>query len=300
MKKIIAVMMALALAVSFAACAKQGDGGKAPKTLAGDTSVMAMCFAAPEGYETVGRVIDKTADGVITEKNIVYNFADGAKLTFAYGANLTLSELFDLTDKETAEYGGRTFYLTSTGKTMRAFAQEGEDLYCINFDLPDEDSRARYDAVAETVSFVEEKETQENGDDLYAINWSFDEAWNCVSASSYLEETPDGAVKEKSMTWRFGADADNVDFRFEIIVYKDAALADQLDDEKQYVEEEINGVTYSVLAVSEDEKPYDYYVQQGDDVYRIKNLGVSNGLFSSRSEESDAAFAQFMNGISFS
>ena len=117
-----------------------------------------------------------------------------------------------------------------------------------------------------------------------------------------MEEKPDGTVVSKKFIWKYSQDSETIDYRFGIEEYKDAKLADILKEDKEYEELKIGGVTYSVEKSDKETDTYDYYnyyVQQGDNVYVIQNKGISNGWFVSRSEESKKAFETFINSVKF-
>ena len=137
-----------------------------------------------------------------------------------------------------------------------------------------------------------------NDTDLYDISYKLDEALKVYSYSTNLTETPDGETVEKSVTWKFGEDSDNIDFRFQIAVCKNSTVKEQLKEDKEYEEKTIGTIAYTVRVPDEGKKAFEYITQHGKDVYIIRNNGKS-GWFTTRSEESEEAFEKFLNTISF-
>ena len=102
------------------------------------------------------------------------------------------------------------------------------------------------------------------------------------------------------LVFTIGKDGDNLDFRFYVCLLKNTTLENELDSEKEYEEKTVGDITYKVLKPDEGKAAFAYYTQHGDDVYEIRNRGVSNGWFGvSRSEESEAAFEKFLNSVHF-
>ena len=89
-----------------------------------------------------------------------------------------------------------------------------------------------------------------------------------------------------------------VDYSFCLLYH-----GDQSDAEKKKLEEgQIGDITYSFEKGEKKTDTFDhynYYVQQGEDVYVVQNKGVSNGWFTSRSDESKKAFKKFIKTVKF-
>ena len=301
MKKIFAIILTAAVALALAACGGSGGntgGNTKPKTIAEDTNLFGMSFVPPEGYETVERFIDRTEDGTISEKDISFYFADGTTLGFAYATGLGITEA-DLSSYETKTVADKTFYLIESGSTLNALALAGGDvLYGISFDSEDEGQKELFEKALEGLSFTDSKEAAVDDEDLFGIRYSLEGLGKVASSYISAEETPTGELKEKTIMWRFGTDADNIDYRFYICVYKNTTMEEKRSESKTYEEQEINGITYTV-AIPDDEEPYEYYVQHGEDLYQIRNAGTSSGWWTSRSDASVVAFQIFLKSISF-
>ena len=305
MKKLLCVLLTFALlAFSFAACGKQPgdtpeDAAPVSRKVADDIDVMALHFTAPEGYETVQAFISERVDGKLLEKDITFSFADERELSFGFSPELQLSELLELDDLETREVGGETFYIRESDGAYQAFAQKGADLYALQYDKAE--SREAFDAVLDGVSFTDAVETKTYDRDLFGATCTIDETLPLFGYTTNIEETPAGDLLKKGVVWQFGTDAQELDYRLMIRVYKNSTVEEAIDDpEKETQEQEIGGIVYTVVKPSsEDEKPYAYYTQQGDDVYLVRNNGASSGWFTSRSEESFAAFETFLNSVRF-
>ena len=317
MKKLLALLIAAALIFSLAACSASGTDSKGDNasdnsaaepteapviTAADDTDVLAMHFNAPEGYDTVERYIEKFSDGSISQKTLTYEFADDSEIMVGYTYGHSITEAVSqekLDEAEIAEYAGKSFYIIEQYTTVMAVNQEENYMYGIGYTFSGEIDREKFDAFMDGVSFTDSTATEENDDDMYEIHYALDSTWKISTTNSNQMETPDGEIVKKSIGWHVGEDEDNLDFRFVVRVFKNAKVEDQLSEDKEYEEQEINGVTYTVLKTSDDHKPYEYYTQRGDDVYMIRNNGVSGGWGVDRTEESEAAFETLLNSISF-
>ena len=321
MKKALCILVTALLLLSLAACGASGvkpsdtNGGEATAVTSDtetppepeapdvidDTSVNAMSFKAPEGFVSVKRTFDKTTDGTITAKNVEYTFADGSILEFAYSLaqGEQLSDHIPA-DTETKDYGGKTFYVIPKSGDIIAAVQEGEEIYGVSYEAAEEAVRETFDGYMAGISFEEDAELTEIEPDIGNVTYSFDDSWNPVSVFTSEVERSDETTERCVYIWRFGKDAKNLDFRFQISRYVNSTIAEQIKESDNTEEKVINGITYTVVLPSDAaDKPFKYFTQQGDDVYLISNNGVSDGWFTDRTEESEAAFEIFINGVSF-
>lgn len=315
MKKLLALMIAALIILSLAACggtrSSDNGGNTAEPTepadlhISDDTDVLDMKITPPKAYATVCRSLDKLGDGTVFEKNLGYTFDDGSELTFATSTGVTEDQIGQIKsaigeDKiETREAAGKSFFVFEYGSEWYAINQTDDVTYGIQYKLAEgsEDS-AVFDKALEGVSFTDNKTSEINEEGLGDISYTLDSALNVASCYDDLEETSDGEMKSKAYTWRFGKDKDNIDFRFVIRVEKGKKLEDELDEKKTYDEKEIGGLTWTAFNNGDGEY-YDYYIQHGGDVYIVKNIGVSTGWGTTRSDESFEAFGKLMDSISF-
>lgn len=315
MKKLLALLLALLMVFALAACSgsdsdsKKDDGGSnsdepdEPEVLyiKDDTTLPGMTFTPPEGYIAVERTFDAPADGSTPEKNLKFYYDEDTTLNFAYsdktGANL--SEMLDLDTLESVDCDGVTFYFYEQSGESTALAQIDNVIYGVDYVYTDKD-RTRLDDALKSIKFEETEPVMENEDpdQLGDITYALDDNLNVVSTYSTQKETTDGELMEKSMTWRFGEDKDNVDFRFLIRLTKNAKLEDVLNSETTYVDEKVGDIDYKVRK-DDDGASLEYITQHGDDVYEIKNLGVYTGWSTRRTDESKTAFSAFFTTISF-
>ena len=313
MKKIIALLLAAVFLLSLAACggANQGGSGQsgestdAPETtakpkIADETAVMNMSFSAPEKYSTVQRYIQKDTEGKVTEIDVNYILDDGAKIIYAYSFDGGITEE-QLSGRETVEIAGKTFYTIDSGKTQAALTLDGSSTYAFSYVFAsDEDvDKTIINKLGEGIEFTDNTEYTDNDDEMYGINYKTDGIGNLVSLHNTTEETPDGDLVTKQLSWYFGEDIKNIDYRFFIKLTKDSKIEDVKEADKEYTEVTINDITYTAVVADEGKKPYDYLVQRGDDVYQIHNSGKSGWIGVTRTEESEAAFETFINSISF-
>ncbi|MBR5428664.1 MAG: hypothetical protein IK118_09975 [Clostridia bacterium] len=310
MKKTIALLLAALLLLSLTACSggsgKKTDNGitttEEPTepvvlTAADDTQVMDLCFTAPQEYETVERYTDLDANGGLLEKDLVYSLADGGSITYAYMKGQDLSTIMDTSELETREAGGQSFMITERSGNYLAFAQKAEDLYAVSYAPGEGGDGSLLDTLLAQVSFTDATETSIDDIDLYDIRYTIDENLHIAGTSIKLLSTPDGTVTKKSVFWNYGESDDSVDFTLMVRVFKNATMASVLSEEKEYEQKTVSELEYTVLK-TDDDTPYEYYTQHGDDVYEIRNNGKS-GWTTTRSDESIAAFEAFLNSVGF-
>ncbi len=328
MKKLFALMLALTLIVSLAACSGSGQGGEnasnqteAPTEpavlhISDDTDVLDMSITPPEDYVSVKRTLDRHADtGAVIEKNLAYTFSDGSVLTFATSCENEENQAEYIIENigedktEKREIGSKTFYVFEYGSELYAINQTDDVAYGIRYQFSEDSSDSStesteekksseiFDKALESVSFTDNKTTEENEEGLGDIKYSLDDSLNVVSVYDELEETKDGEMVRKSYTWRIGKDKDNIDFRLLVRVIKNAKIEDELNDDYTYSEKTSYERDYTVREV--DGNDCEYYYQKGDDVYIIKNLGNNTGWSVNRSEESYQALDALMQTVSF-
>ena len=271
-----------------------------PATVAEDTCILTMRFAPPEGYETVERGINKSADGILNEKDIFYYFEDGSEIGYTYVRGYGTSQVMDTATAEAVEQDGKTFYLMAWGDTLYAFADAEDGVYGVTAFPVTEDDRSLFDLAMQTVSFGEEVPLADSEDLPAGIRWEIPDDWTLAYTFSTREETPDGSLVSDRISFSFGEDPTSLDWRFTICAHRGTTLEEQLGSYKEYGTQEVGGVVYTVDHDDYNANgPTDCWTQQGDDVWVISNSGVT-GLFSNLcSEESIPAFETFLGSIRF-
>ena len=301
MKKLLKTIIIISIAFTIAACSgggsSSGGSGSGAKKVADDLDVMAMHISAPAEYETVERYTEYRPDGSIIEKDILFNLSDTEGYTYAFAGDSVLADMTDVSKLEQFEENGKTVYRYDSGDNMMAFIQVDKDLYAVDY-TTSEKNEDKLRELVKGVSFTNKTTTIVDDTSLNDIQYKIDDR-NLAETGVRREEDPKGNLIAKTVTWYFGEDENNVDFRFMIRVYANSKLEDVLSESKTYEQKEINGITYSSLVNDDGNPSYEYSVQHGDDVYMIRNNGSSNGWFTNRSEESYTAFETFMNNISF-
>lgn len=313
MKKLIAFIVVGLLLLSFAGCGGSGGGQEKARTVADDRSIFEMRITAPEGFTSMERFTDQDKDGGIFERDLNFTLADGSKISYGCMRGQILAELTDISSLDTKEVNGNTYYIVVRGDESAAFLQRENDLYAVQYTPAEEaeDAEAEADAgAAETdentgldqalaaIRF-EESETPEADDtELYALSLSL-EGLTVAGSTVNVIATPEGEITEKSVIWKFGEDAQSPDFRIYTRIFRGKTLEDVRKEGKEYETKTVGDREYSVLAAGEDETPYEYYTQYGEDVYEIRNNGNNNGWFVDRTEESVTAFEQVLATVTF-
>lgn len=302
-KQKIAFVLAMLMVVAMAGCGKGKDKEKETKQIiADDKSVMNMTFTPPAAYESVLRTIEKTTAGDVIQKELDYTLADESEIDYAYlyMEGVDLAERLKSDETETKEIEGRTFYIRQSGDNYEAYAQKDAHIYGISYTPPAEGTRDPFDTVMDAIHFSEKMETVTDDAAFEGLSYTVDEELPLYSTTTTVTEKQDGTLLKKLVQWNYGKDGDNLDFRFYVCLLKNTTLENELDSEKEYEEKNVGDITYKVLKPDEGKAAYAYYTQHGDDVYEIRNRGVSNGWFGvSRSEESEAAFEKFLNSVHF-
>ncbi len=315
MKRRFALLLAVIMAFSFMACASSFKPGeklhlKPNKNISADQTVLDMSFTPPEDYVSVKRSIDRRSDGTITEKVMTYTFADGSELAFSSAKDVEEGQLEQVRDYisadkiENREIAGKSFMVFEYDE-LYAMCQEGTNAYGVQFVFPESEGEASeepktselFDKSLEGLSFTDNTETAENAEGIDGISYTMDENLNVVSTFDVQEESKGGDLVSKSYTWRYG-EGESIDFRFSICVVKNTTVDEQLDKDKTYSQATVGDITYTVRKDSDD-KIFEYYTQQGSDVYIIRNLGDDSNWFTTRSEESYTAFENLINSVSF-
>ena len=319
MKKILALLLALTMMFALAACSGSdtakddngsNSGGNSSKSeepteapepqFTDDRALPGMTFEVPNGFTSVERLIDKKADGTLKEKNVKFYYDEDTTLSFAYSeaGDDNLADMLDLEKLESMDCDGKTFYYYPNGNNVTALAQVDKTLYGVEYARKEgsEDQKMLDDAL-KNIKFESVEAITENDEGLEAISYELDSKLKVARTVSVQQEDTDANLMKKAMTWYFGDDADDPDFRFLIRVVKNSKVADELNEETEYVDEKLGDVDCKVR--KEDDHSIEYFAQIGDDVYEIKNLGTYNGWMTSRSDESYTAFEAFVKTISF-
>ena len=313
MKKLLALLLALTVVAALAACSSgstgESDGSgntveevtkaPGPQTIADETSVMKMSFSAPETFESAERFINMLADGTIKEKNVTFNISDDESVTYAYATEgQDMMEAAESQEHETAEYAGKTFMIFNYDGAYQSFTQDGEEVFGVQYTAP-EGGREKLDEALSGISFTDNTDTATDDTEIEGVSYTIDNTLPLAAYSTNVIETAAGELTKKTVTWKFGSDYDDLDFRFVVRVYKNTTIEALHKADKEYEDKEVNCVTYSVLVDSNSDAPYEYMTQQGSDVYELRNSGKSSGWGTTRTEESFAAFETFLNTVSF-
>ena len=315
MKKVIALLLAVAVLFTLAACAKSENGGDptpsdVPETEAptedpslayrieNDRSVEFMTFVPPEGYTSIERILDMHADGTLSEKTLNFYWDDGSEVSYASTSNYRLEDYLDVSTLESKEINGQTAYFYNESSDHMVMFQIG-DVLCALDCVPAEGSEdySRLDEALENLQFGECEFACEADEDLGAIRCDLSVLGEPVSTSSSERVDLEGNTLRKSFTWRYGQDADNLDYRMLIRVVYGGKVEDELSEYSTYEDGTLLGLPCKIRM--EDGHQIEYFVQRGDDVYVLKNMGVNGGWFVDRSEESYSAFDALIETVSF-
>lgn len=318
MKRLLAILICILLILCASGCssgedqsagsgssAAANDVAPAPK-VADDTSVLGMSFTPPAGYSTVTRFVESRTDGSFSEKDIFYNYDEDTEIRFAAVKGYKVEDVMKTEGKETMQAGGATFYLQTSDSSSMAFAEYDGALYGIRYAKSETAVCPTFEEVMQGISFAAAADTLLNEDEesIGAIRYTLDSTKPIAGRASAVTEKPDGTPAEKYCIWRFGEDAEKVDYSLMIELVKDATVEEET---KEYLEKtsytigskELNGLSFTTVTKGDEDAPYAYYVQHGGDVYRVSNSGSNNGLWTTRSEESVTAFEALLNTISF-
>ena len=315
MKKVLAVLLCALLIFSLSACGSKKDDAKSsekttvseePKFIdvTEDTDAMNLHFTPPVGYDSVERVSGKDVKGNITEKSFNYTFADNSSVMVGYtvGKDATDSIPQKSLEKATAAtYAGKPFKVIEEGSAFVALCEEGDVIYGIGYSFAKkaDGNKAKFEDFMSKISFTNATETQTDDDNLFGITYDAKAAGNMTSEQITVTKKADGTLTQKAVSWHYGKDEKNLDYRFLIRVYKDTTVDAQKTSGNEYEEKVINGITYAVRKMSNGEKPCEYFTQHGKDVYKIYNHGVAGGWGVDRSEQSQTAFEAFVNSVKF-
>lgn len=315
MKKLLALLLVVSVLFTLTACAKTENGSEpmpsgATETEAptedpsladrieSDRSVEFMTFVPPEGYSSVERMLDMRADGTLTEKTVNFYWDDGSEISYASTSAYRLEDVLDLSTLETREVNGQTGYFYDSGSDRMVFFQIG-DVLCALDCVPAGDSEdySMLDEALENLQFGECDFSCESDENLGAIRYDLSVLDDPVSIYSVQLVDLEGNTIRNSLSWRYGEDEDNLDYRLLIRVVYDGNVDDELSEYATYEDGTLQGLPCKIRM--EDGHPIEYFVQRGDDVYILKNMGVSNGWYTGRSEESYSAFDALIATVSF-
>ena len=316
MKKVLAVLLCALLIISLSACgSKKNDEttgeqetvSEASKFIDAteDTDAMNLHFAPPSGYDSVERVTGKDVNGNLTEKSFQYTFADKSSIMVGYTVGKDPTDTIpqkSLESAKAATYAGKQFKVIEQGSAFVALCEEDKVIYGIGYSFAKkaDDNKAKFEDFMSKISFTDATETQEDDNDLFGITYDAKAAGNMISEQVTVTKKADGTLTQKAVSWHFGKDEKNLDYRFLIRMYKDTTVDAQKTSGKEYEEKVINGITYTVRKMDSGETSCEYFTQHGKDVYKIYNNGVSDGWGVKRSEQSQTAFETFVNSIRFS
>ena len=298
MRKIIAALLALGLIFVLESC---GDNkSENDEIIQGDTSVMAMSFTPPGEYESLERIVEHNTDGTVTEKYMVYTLSDDTKISYQYLTGIRFSQLINKKKAEKLEQDGHTFYLKHSKGVYQAFTKAGGGIYSLLCSVADnERGREIFDDALSGVSFTEAEKTGVNGFTVCDLNYKVSGELSVQKKRTSLTQNSDGKLLKKSVMLYFGETEGKTDFRFEMIAFKNTTIKEIVGKERKYKYQTIGKVQYAAMKSNEAGVPYAYYTQQDDDVYEIVNIGVNDGLFTTRSSKSEKEFTDFMKNIYF-
>lgn len=317
MKKLLALLLAVAVLFTLAACSGSGKDGLTPTdessvpetetpteaptpadSILEDRSVEFMTFVPPEGYSSVERVISTFADGSLDEKTITFYWADESTVAYASTAGYNIGDYLDLTTLESKEISGQTAYFYNSGADHMVMIQL-EDVLCALDCVPAEGSEdySRLDQALANLQFGECEFSTDVEDGIGAIRYDLGQVGTPLKTSSVHRVDLEGNTIKKSLTLFFGQDKDNIDYRLLLRVVCNAKVEDELNESTTYEDGTLQGLPCKIRM--EDEHPIEYFVQRGNDVYILKNLGYNGGWYVDRSEESYAAFDALVASVTF-
>ena len=331
MRKLLIILLSLMLLISLASCGSKENQGStsAPESTteaqseetpedeeennmppeaseefldaASDSYLMSMAITPPQDYSTVERYFQFGEAGNLSEKNMIYTMEDGSTLSYAYSKDTELEDILDTTHLKSIEVGAKQYYRYDYMGSYMAFIQMDADLYGINYEPKDSsvDPDAFLEERVNEVVFTGRTTTAIDNEDLFGINYTIDESIPMYSHTLSLTTDPSGNPLKKSLQWRFGEDEAGMLYRFLIRVYKNTTIEDLKEDGKKYEEKNIGDLTFTVEITEEEREPFNYYIENGDDTYLIKNNGATNGWSTSRSDDSIKSFKAFLGTINF-
>ena len=258
------------------------------------TAVNQMHFEAPESFENIVRFSEFKVDGTVIEKDVMFKSDDKDVIGYSYGSDMDISEVLGLDGIEQEEIAGKTVYFYEASGYSLGFVTEGNEVYSVDSEVSMENVKKAF----ETIRFTDEKDTWEDDTDLGKIKYSFDDSLNLLDTSIKVTEDTEGNLIKKAVNYTFGPDYDNLACIFQFMWFKNVKVEDVLNPERTYTDTEINGIKYSSYG-SEGNPPFVYYTQQGDDVYMIQNVGISNGWSTRRSDESYQLLETLLNTVVF-
>ncbi len=293
MKKTASLFLTVLLMLALTAC---GGGSGKNSSYAKLTDYGALHYDLPEGIVEAEVYIEKNGESVF-ESNLIFVLDNDEKVTLACSPGTILEDEIPVDQFDTVTINGIDFYSYTSENEHMLFLQKGEDLYGVDISASGDESTL-YDDFTKGIKLTDKTSFPAASDDLGGIKYEFGDSLNVCSTISRTAQSAEGKMIRNTSTWIFGKSADEADFRFSIALYKDTDTESMKSEDRTYSEAEINGNTFVVQENNGDE-PFYYMLQHGDDVYVIRNLGISNGWWVSRSDESIAAFGEFLKTISF-
>ena len=294
MKKVCVLLFVCLLVMSLFGCAKRENNSN---KVVDDLDVAAMHFEQPRGFTQVERVCNMNADGSLIEKDINFYYGDDRSISYFVMKDNQLNDLVSSIKASILKKEGKTFYIYTSGPALVALTQVENDTYGINYNMGTFDQEL-LEKIINAITFTKKEETKSDNINFgdMTCTYVFE---NVYSYATRRMEDIQGNLLECSNIWRFGENDENQEYRFQVSIIKNTSLENELDSQREYEDKEINGITYKVQLNSNDESPYLYITQHGNDVYKIANLGRYNGWSADRSNESAIAFEEFLNSISF-
>ena len=307
MKKLFNVLVCLLIVTLMAGCSggSEGNNGggngnspKGPVKVIDDVDLMKLHITVMDNISEVERYCNYDSTGKLLEKDIIYTIDENNKFYYAYVniEGMNTDEMFDLSVFEQREIDGRTFYTYQSDKTCAAMTfDDDNEMYAGYCNSEDE---TLFDKVLDAMSFTDNTNVITDDDDLGPINYSIEGLGNVYEKEIDLAENVEGEILSKKVWYHFGQDRSEEDYTFSVRRYCNTTLEEQLNPESEYIEEEVNGNTYTIY--NSDLGKYSYYIQYGDDVFQIYNSGdTTSWLIATRSDESHEAFAKLIESVTF-
>ena len=306
MKKLFKVLVCVLIVMLMAGCSGGSDGNngggngnspKGPVKVIDDVNLMNLHITVMDNISEVERYCRYDSTGKLLEKDIIYTIDENNEFIYAYVniEGMNIDEMFDLSVFEQREIDGRTIYTYQSNKTYAAITLDDDNEmyagYCISED------ETLFDKLLAAISFTDNTNVITDDDDLGPINYSVDGLGNVYEKDINLAENVEGEILSKQVWYHFGQGSSEEEYTFSVRRYFNTTLEEQLNPESEYIEEEVNGNTFTVI--KSDYGKFSYYIQYGDDVFQIYNSGDTTSWFTTRTDESHEAFAKLIESISF-
>ncbi len=322
MKKAIALLLALVMVFALAACGGNKDkdtsdkkGGASAQTPGGSDSpeetptepqkkvynaVGELRFDPPETYAELERYSEYKPDGTVNQAYVTYTMSDKSNFSYAFLRETDLVSRAEQQGLESEEINGVKYYYMSDGVEYYAYTQHDGDVYGVQCAVtdPEKGEEIRKDTLS-ALRWEEDSVLETIDTDMYGAKFAADPAQKLAGYGVTVMENAEGELQKKTVTLKHGEDINQPDFNFVVRLYKNKTLKDVQDADDEYEEKTVNGVAYSVLKTDNGTSAYDYFTQQGADVYEIRNNGQSLGWTVVRDDACVAAFEAFLNTVRF-